>query len=127
MPELKDFEGFDAAFADAVVGVDTLFGGNVGSESGGDHFIADTYPTTEATLPPSYHDPRAQTLRERGGAQAGQDAELVEKYIKDYGPLEVRGHLLEALGSGAPASRRDFVDHMGGGPGSHGANSASDQ
>lgn len=113
MPELRSFEGFDLEYANAVVAADALWGGNIGSESGGDHFIADTYPVDEVVLPLSYNDPRAASLRQAGGVAPGKDADLVEAFIKDHQLLDARDRLVAALESGAPSYKQHFVRNVG--------------
>src|SRR5512136_846201 len=62
-------KGLDAAIADALIGIDTLWGGDVMNPSGTGRFIADCWFSDEP-LPVSYTHSTAAVLRENGGAGA---------------------------------------------------------
>lgn len=68
--------------ADAVLGIDTLWGGDVMCPSGTGRFIADTWFSDEP-LPAAYTNPAASRLRQSGGV-AGKniDREAVEDYLR---------------------------------------------
>jgi len=73
-------ERLDALVADAVLGVDTLWGGDVMCPSGTGRFIADSWFSDEP-LPPAYTQPAAARLRETGGVGAkAPDREAVAAY-----------------------------------------------
>ena len=59
----------DAAVATALIGIDTLWGGDVMNPSGVGRFIADCWFSDEP-LPPAYTHPAAARLRETGGVGA---------------------------------------------------------
>src|SRR5262245_57285511 len=59
----------DRAVAEAILGIDTLFGGDVMNPSGTGRFLADCW-FSDAKLPKAYTDPAAARLREAGGATA---------------------------------------------------------
>ena len=69
--------------ADAILGVDTLWGGDVMCPSGTGRFIADSWFSDEP-LPRAYTHPSAQPLREAGGV-SGKDLDhtLVDIYLRD--------------------------------------------
>ena len=69
--------------ADAVLGIDTLWGGDVMCPSGTGRFIADSWFSDEP-LPWAYKAPAAARLRESGGV-AGKtvDREAVEEYLRE--------------------------------------------
>ncbi len=69
--------------ADAVLGIDTLWGGDVMCPSGTGRFIADSWFSDEP-LPSAYTTPSAAKVRETGGV-AGKtvDREAVEKYLRE--------------------------------------------
>src|SRR5579863_4329243 len=69
--------------ADAVLGIDTLWGGDVMCPSGTGRFIADSWYSDEP-LPAAYTVASAAKVRETGGV-AGKtvDREAVEKYLRD--------------------------------------------
>ena len=67
--------------ADAVIGIDTLWGGDVMCASGTGRFIADSWFSDEP-LPHAYTTPEAQRVRETGGVSGKTiDREAVEKYL----------------------------------------------
>ena len=66
--------------ADAVLGTDTLWGGDVMCPSGTGRFIADSWFSDEP-LPPAYKAPAAARVRASGGvADKKVDRRAVEKY-----------------------------------------------
>ncbi len=88
--------------ADAVIGIDTLWGGDVMCPSGTGRFIADSWYSDEP-LPAAYTVASAARVRETGGV-AGKtvDREAVEKYLRDV-------HLPAAI-----AGVRQSADKVGG-------------
>ena len=67
--------------ADAVLGIDTLWGGDVMCPSGTGRFIADSWFSDEP-LPPVYKAPAAARLRECGGVAGKKvDRQAVEEYL----------------------------------------------
>ncbi len=67
--------------ADAVLGIDTLWGGDVMCPSGTGRFIADSWFSDEP-LPAAYTTPAAARVRETGGVGGKTvDREAVEKYL----------------------------------------------
>ncbi|MGA2902901.1 MAG: hypothetical protein ABSD98_03660 [Candidatus Korobacteraceae bacterium] len=68
--------------ADAVLGIDTLWGGDVMCPSGTGRFIADSWFSDEP-LPAAYTTPEAARVRETGGVGGKTvDREAVEKYLR---------------------------------------------
>ena len=69
--------------ADAVLGIDTLWGGDVLCASGTGRFIADSWFSDEA-LPPAYTHPAAARIRKSGGvADRNIDRAAVDQYLKE--------------------------------------------
>jgi hypothetical protein len=69
------------AVATAVLGLDTLWGGDVMNPSGAGRFIADSWFSDEP-LPPAYTHPAARRLREGGGISAkAPDGAAVDAYL----------------------------------------------
>jgi hypothetical protein len=67
--------------ADAVLGIDTLWGGDVMCASGTGRFIADSWFSDEP-LPAAYTHPAAARLRQSGGVSGKNvDREAVEQYL----------------------------------------------
>src|SRR5262245_18686506 len=78
----------DRQVADAVLGIDTLWGGDVMCASGTGRFIADSWFSDEP-LPPAYKHPAAAALRASGGVAAKTvDRHAVEAYLD---AVDVRG------------------------------------
>jgi hypothetical protein len=68
--------------ADAVLGIDTLWGGDVMCPSGTGRFIADSWFSDEP-LPAAYTHPSAAMVREFGGVAGKRiDQEAVEEYLR---------------------------------------------
>ncbi len=69
--------------ADAVLGIDTLWGGDVMCASGTGRFIADSWFSDEP-LPPAYTAPAAARVRETGGVSGKNvDRQAVEEYLRE--------------------------------------------
>jgi hypothetical protein len=66
--------------ADAVLGIDTLWGGDVLCPSGTGRFIADSWFSDEP-LPAAYTHPTAARLRQAGGVSV-KNREAVEEYLR---------------------------------------------
>ncbi len=68
--------------AEAVLGIDTLWGGDVMCPSGTGRFIADSWFSDEP-LPLAYTDPAAAILRETGGVSGKNvNHQAVEDYLR---------------------------------------------
>lgn len=99
----RKLDQFEQLVATAVIGVDTLWGGDVNNPSGMGRFIADCYFSGK-DLPQAYHDPAAEELRATGGV-IGEACrpELVREYLDRFAlesvasELESVGHSLEDL------------------------------
>jgi hypothetical protein len=83
--------------ADAVLGIDTLWGGDVMCPSGTGRFIADSWFSDEP-LPATYTTPAAARLRETGGVGGKNiDREAVEAYLRSVDlPAAIQGLCGEA-------------------------------
>jgi hypothetical protein len=69
--------------ADAVLGIDTLWGGDVMCPSGTGRFIADSWFSDEP-LPTAYTHPAAAHLRDAGGVSGKNlDRDIVERYLRE--------------------------------------------
>ena len=84
--------------ADAVLGIDTLWGGDVMCASGTGRFIADSWFSDEP-LPAAYTHPAAARLRESGGVCAKSvDREAFEQYLREVNlPQAIAGIRNEAI------------------------------
>ncbi|HEY3926971.1 MAG TPA: hypothetical protein VGL89_01235 [Candidatus Koribacter sp.] len=82
----------DRHIADAIVGIDTLWGGDVLCASGTGRFIADSWFSGEP-LPISYTTPTAARVRETGGVGGKKiDREAVAAYLRDVDlPAAIEG------------------------------------
>jgi hypothetical protein len=73
----------DLYVADAVLGIDTLWGGDVMCPSGTGRFIADSWFSDEP-LPAAYTHPAAARLRETGGVSGKTiDRDAMDAYLRD--------------------------------------------
>ena len=83
--------------ADAVLGIDTLWGGDVMCPSGTGRFIADSWFSDEP-LPLAYNHPAATRLRQSGGVSGKSvDREAVELYLSQVNlPKAIAGVREEA-------------------------------
>src|SRR5262245_4007201 len=71
----------DRHVAEAILGIDTLWGGDVMCPSGTGRFIADSWFSDEP-LPAAYTDPSAARVRESGGVSAkSPDREAITAYL----------------------------------------------
>ena len=84
----------DAATAEALIGIDTLWGGDVMNPSGVGRFIADCWFSDEP-LPGAYTHPTAAALRANGGVGAKvPDHGAIEAYLA---VVDVRGAITRML------------------------------
>lgn len=80
------------AIATAILGMDTLWGGDVMNPSGTGRFIADSW-FSDAPLPPAYTDVAARRLRETGGIAAREpDVAAIDAYLA---AVDVHGAIAE--------------------------------
>ncbi len=92
--------------ADAVLGIDTLWGGDVMCPSGTGRFIADSWFSDEP-LPAAYNVPAAARVRETGGVSGkNADRQAVEEYLRQVDlPQAVAGIRDEAKKIGGTRSQ----------------------
>ncbi|MFH0900185.1 MAG: hypothetical protein V2A73_06115 [Pseudomonadota bacterium] len=84
--------------ADAIIGIDTLWGGDVMNPSGTGRFIADCW-FSDVPLPPAYTHPAASKLRESGGVTAPSPcSEAIAAYLD---AVDVRGAIAGVLAEAA--------------------------
>jgi len=77
--------GLDHHVAQAIIGIDTLWGGDVLNPSGTGRFIADSWFSDES-LPLAYVHPAAARLRETGGVTAKEPEKTsVDSYLAEVG------------------------------------------
>jgi hypothetical protein len=73
---------FQELVGTAILGIDTLWGGDVMCASGVGRFIADSWFSDEP-LPPAYTDPTAARVRESGGVSAkSPDRQAIQAYLE---------------------------------------------
>ena len=98
----------DRALAEAILGIDTLWGGDVMNPSGTGRFIADSWFSDEP-LPESYTDAAAAVVREAGGLSAGEvDRAAIESYLEAVDLREALDLVAEE-GSGEAGVRGPFL------------------
>ena len=78
----------DLSIANAILGIDTLWGGDVMCPSGTGRFIADSWFSDEP-LPATYTCPTAARLRAAGGV-TGKDRTAVDDYLREISTEIVR-------------------------------------
>ena len=113
--------------ADAILGIDTLWGGDVMCPSGTGRFIADSW-FSDQPLPAAYTVASAARLRETGGVSGKEiDRKAVEEYLKEVDiPAAIAGVRQSAAsqrGIGRPLagrSRHLFRGDVGPGDGDPG-------
>jgi hypothetical protein len=107
-----DTDDLDTAIAEAVIGIDTLWGGDVMNPSGVGRVVADSW-FSAAPLPSAYTHPSAAALRGCGGVGAGPEAAAA---ADDYlGAVDLRsaiGQLVEA-GRAQGGLRGAYLDGLG--------------
>ncbi len=89
-----------------MLGIDTLWGGDVMCPSGTGRFIADSWFSDEP-LPSAYTHPAAARLRQSGGVGAKNiDRDAIESYLRDVDlPAAIAGLRSEAARSSETATR----------------------
>jgi hypothetical protein len=108
MKEPRELTSLDRLVADAIIGIDTLWGGDVMHLSGAGRFIADSW-FSDAPLPPAYTHPAAARLRETGGVVAKKaDRKAIDFYLSD---IDVLGAIqgIPEQAKGASARRRTYL------------------
>lgn len=105
--EEKALNQLEIFAADAILSVDTLWGGDVMSPSGARRFIADSWFSGEP-LPAAYTRAAAERLRRSGGVSApAPDKDAVEAYLREVNiPYAIDGMRAEAFRCGEP--RRSY-------------------
>ena len=101
----------DRALAEAILGIDTLWGGDVMNPSGTGRFIADSWFSDEE-LPASYTHATAAAVRAAGGLSAGEvDRGAVDAYL---GAVNLRQALdvVAAAGPDQTGVRGPFLDGL---------------
>src|SRR5215469_4992961 len=74
---------FEQLLGNAILGIDTLWGGDVMCPSGTGRFIADSWFSDEP-LPAAYNAPAAARMRASGGVAGKQvDRQSVEEYLHE--------------------------------------------
>lgn len=101
----------DRLIADAIIGLDTLWGGDVMCPSGTGRFIADSWFSDEA-LPAAYVDPTAAPVRQSGGLSAeSPDVPAIDAYLAAVDvELAIQG--VRELGPRLPGVRGAFLAGM---------------
>src|SRR5512142_2249988 len=97
---------FEEIIGNAVLGIDTLWGGDVLCPSGTGRFIADSWFSDEP-LPAAYTHPAAARVRETGGVSAKTpDRSAIDAYLQAIDiPAAIRGLEDEAAKMRAAASK----------------------
>ena len=99
---------FNDLVGNAILGIDTLWGGDVMCASGTGRFIADSWFSDEP-LPAAYTHPTAVLVRAAGGVAAAEpDRPAIDAYLA---AVDVRGAIrgLAAEGASSPGLRGDYM------------------
>jgi hypothetical protein len=99
------------ATATAILGIDTLWGGDVMNPSGTGRFIADSWFSDEP-LPVAYTHPMAKKVRDSGGVSAKEpDREAIRMYLSE---VDVKGAIdaLAARGKELGGLRGGYFDGL---------------
>ena len=108
MKAAHELTDLDRLIADAVIGIDTLWGGDVMHPSGTGRLIADSW-FSGAPLPPAYTHPAATLMRETGGVAAKKpDRQAIESYlaaIDVHGSIQKMADQIRSL----PPRRRSYI------------------
>jgi hypothetical protein len=101
-------ERYEDLLGNAILGIDTLWGGDVMCPSGTGRFIADSWFSDEA-LPGAYTHPTAARVRETGGvASKSCDREAIQAYLSAVDvQASIQGMKQQARGFGA--TRRAYL------------------
>jgi hypothetical protein len=102
----------DNLTATAILGIDTLWGGDVMNPSGTGRFIADSWFSGQP-LPEAYTHPAAQKVRESGGVSAkAPDRAAIEAYLS---AVDVRGAIdaMTSEGGRLPGLRGAYFQGLG--------------
>ena len=106
-------ETLDTATAEALIGIDTLWGGDVMNPSGVGRFIADCWFSDEP-LPVAYTHPAAAALRANGGVGAkAPDRAAVEAYLAAVDVRGAIGRLLRGRAVRPAACAADYLEGLG--------------
>jgi len=115
---MRDEAKLAATTATAILGIDTLWGGDVMNPSGTGRFIADSWFSDEK-LPPAYTHPTAARVREGGGVAArSPDLAAIDAYLSAVdlpaalGELRARGGKLGGLRGAYLLGTADSLDAM---------------
>lgn len=105
-------DDLDTAIAEAVIGVDTLWGGDVMNPSGVGRFIADSW-FSDQPLPIAYTHPSAAALRGCGGVAGGAAAHsAADAYLDAVNVRDAIGRMLEA-GRADGGLRAAYLEGLG--------------
>ena len=97
---------FNELVGNAILGIDTLWGGDVMCASGTGRFIADSWFSDEP-LPVAYTHPTAVLVRAAGGvADKEPDRAAIEAYLA---AVDVRGAIRGLASEGAAGLRGDYI------------------
>lgn len=101
---------YEHDLANAIIGMDTLWGGDVMNPSGTGRFIADSWFSDEP-LPDAYNDPAAARLRETGGVGPKEDRAAIDDYLSRVDVLgAIKAVAAEAKKMGG--LRGDYVEGL---------------
>jgi hypothetical protein len=101
-------DSLEHSIGTAILGIDTLWGGDVMCASGTGRFIADSW-FSDAPLPEAYTHPAAKVVRESGGVSAKQpDRDAIRAYLR---AIDIRAAIsdLAAAGTDTGGLRGEYL------------------
>ena len=108
----SDLNALDDALAEALIGLDTLWGGDVMNPSGTGRFIADCW-FSDTPLPVAYTHAAAAALRAGGSVGSrGPDPGAIDDYLRVVDVREAIGRVLEA-GRAMGGLRGEYLEGLG--------------
>jgi hypothetical protein len=108
---LVDEDRLSEATANAVLGIDTLWGGDVMNPSGTGRFIADSW-FSDLPLPEAYTHPAADTVRGSGGVSStSPDVKAIEAYLA---AVDIRSRIdaMNSMGKMAGGRRGAYLQGL---------------
>lgn len=106
--------GFEDVYASAILGADTLAGGDISSPREEDHFIGDSWAATEKDYPESFNHPYAiatRSIAQRDKLNTPEGKEIAEKFIRSQNLLELPDEAIR-LAAGFEEGRRIFTANL---------------
>lgn len=105
---------FEDVYASAILGADTLVGGDISSPREEDHFIGDSWAATEKDYPESFDHPYAiatRAIAQKDKINTPEGKEIAEKFIKSQNLLDLPDEAIR-LAADFEEGRRIFIANL---------------